>query len=804
MINQNLLLTGDDGYNLTKSLRFRSSAGASLSRTPSVAGNQQTWTWSGWFKRGILSSTQPAIFSCGTYPTNLFQVIFDNGSTADIINITNYPNSTTPNLDLRTTQVFRDPSSWYHIIIATDTTQATNANRVKLYINGVQVTAFGTATYPAQNASLNINNNGITNNIGNRPTNSNPFDGYMTEINFIDGQALTPSSFGSTNALTGVWQPARYTGTYGTNGFYLPFTNTASTTALGYDSSGNGNNWTTNNFSISSNSTYDSINDVPTLTSATQANYAVLNPLDKRSLIELTNANLHVQADSSGSWGQVRSTVAFPTTGKWYWEFVFNTGTNSFSVNGIGNSGTSLSLDYAPSSWANVYQFMGSGTLYANNSSSSYGSSLSSGDVLMVAFDRDNSAIYFGKNGTWFNSSNPATQTSPAASSISTSLTFFPMCGSVNASGGDINFGQRPFSYTPPTGFVALNTYNLPTSTIVKGNTVMDATLYTGNGGATQTITNTAGFKPDLVWIKDRSNARNNDLLDSIRGPTTGLFSNLTNAEVTSGYLSSFNSNGFTTGNDVSTNGSGETYVGWQWQAGQGTNTTNTTGSITSTVSVNPTAGFSVVTYTGTGSNATVGHGLGVAPSMYIVKSRSNGGTYYDWAVYHTGLGGNTKTMWLNLTNTVGTYPSYWNSTSPTSSVFSLGNDITVNQSSATYVAYCWSEIAGFSKFGSYTGNGSSDGPFVYLGFRPRFIMFQCTTAGSNWTIVDTARSTYNAAVLALQPNVSSAENNYANYDFLSNGFKIRGTLTNEYNVSGQTYIYAAFAENPLKYSLAR
>jgi hypothetical protein len=168
-----------------------------------------------------------------------------------------------------------------------------------------------------------------------------------------------------------------------------------------------------------------------------------------------------VQADSSGSWGQVRSTVAFPTTGKWYWEFVFNTGTNSFSVNGIGNSGTSLSLDYAPSSWANVYQFMGSGTLYANNSSSSYGSSLSSGDVLMVAFDRDNSAIYFGKNGTWFNSSNPATQTSPAASSISTSLTFFPMCGSVNASGGDINFGQRPFSYTPPTGFVALNTYNI-------------------------------------------------------------------------------------------------------------------------------------------------------------------------------------------------------------------------------------------------------------------------------------------------------------------------------------------------------
>ena len=347
----------------------------------------------------------------------------------------------------------------------------------------------------------------------------------------------------------------------------------------------------------------------------------------------------------------------------------------------------------------------------------------------------------------------------------------------------------------------------MSTPTIPAGNLFMNATTYTGTGASQTVVNGVAGqsFQPDFIWAKNRSSAANHYDIDSVRGAGQALYPNLTNAEGTdTNTISAFLSNGFNI-NGASTilNTSGSNYVAWQWKAG-GTAVSNTAGTITSQVSANTTSGFSVVTYTGTGSAATVGLGLGVAPAMIIVKSRSNGGTYYDWPVYHTGLGGNTKTMWLNLTNTVGTYPSYWNSTSPTSSVFSLGNDITVNQSSATYVAYCWTPIAGYSAFGSYTGNGSSDGPFVYLGFRPRFIMFQCTTAGSNWTIVDTARSTYNVATLTLLPNDSRAENSYANYDFLSNGFKIRGSQVNEYNVSGQTYIYAAFAENPFKYANAR
>lgn len=764
MIRTNLLLAGDDGgYNLTKSLRIRKSASAYLSRTPASAGNRNIWTVSFWAKRGILGTSQ-SWYAAGTGGN--IDTITLNSSDKITIDL----NNTTV---LTTTQVFRDPSAWYHIVFAVDTSQATASNRAKLYINGSLVTAFDTDSRSSITNNLPVTNTTVLHKYGYYDAGILYADVYYAENNFIDGQQLTPSSFGSTNALTGVWQPAKYTGTYGTNGFYLPFTNTTSTTTLGYDFSGNSNNWTTNNISLTAGTTYDSMTDVPTLTSATTANYCVMNPIDATGG-SITNGNLTVT--TTGSNINCRASFVIPTTGKWYFETTdVVTGGNNFV--GIANSTLAISASQTGAT-GSIYTGMFSNAVYG------------------FAFNFDALTYTIYKNN------------SVDASGSITSGIAYSIFIATSASGGAstaFNFGQQSFTYTPPTGFVALNTYNLPTSTIVKGNTVMDATTYTGNGGATQTITNTAGFKPDLVWIKDRSVARNNDLLDSIRGPTTGLFSNLTNAEVTSGYLSSFNSNGFTTGNDVSTNGSGETFVGWQWQAGQGSSSSNTSGSITSTVSVNATAGFSVVTYTGTGANATVGHGLGVAPSMYIVKSRSNGGTYYDWAVYHTGLGGNTKTLWLNLTNSVGTYPSYWNSTSPTSSVFSLGNDITVNQSSATYVAYCWAEIAGFSKFGSYTGNGSSDGPFVYTGFRPKFVLVKKSSGTSYWQVLDSTRSPYNLAGEDLFPNLSDAEATISSgtnqVDMLSNGFKIRNTNCND---SGGTYIYMAFAENPFKNALAR
>jgi hypothetical protein len=329
----------------------------------------------------------------------------------------------------------------------------------------------------------------------------------------------------------------------------------------------------------------------------------------------------------------------------------------------------------------------------------------------------------------------------------------------------------------------------------------MDATLYTGNG-STQTITNTAGFKPDFVWVKSRSAATDHKLTDSVRGVQKGLISNTTGAETTdTNGLTAFNSNGWSLGTDTVYNNNTATYVGWQWQAGQGSTSSNTSGTITSTVSVNATAGFSVVTYTGNAtSGATVGHGLGVAPSMYIVKSRSAAN---NWCAYHVSLGNQYATL-LNRSDASYSNINYWNNTSPTSSVFSLGNGGDTNQSSATFVAYCWTPIAGYSAFGSYTGNGSTDGPFVYLGFRPKFVMIKRTDTTANWYIFDTARDTYNAAGLELYPNLSNAESDgRPDLDILSNGMKMRSTATGQ-NANGGTYIYACFAESPFKNALAR
>jgi hypothetical protein len=336
----------------------------------------------------------------------------------------------------------------------------------------------------------------------------------------------------------------------------------------------------------------------------------------------------------------------------------------------------------------------------------------------------------------------------------------------------------------------------------------MAASTYTGTG-ATQSIVNSGNnagaisFKPDFVWTKVRSAVENNRLYDSIRAVQNVLYSNLTNAETFEpGSLTAFNSNGFTVGAAGSSNTNAATYVAWQWQAGQGSTSSNTSGSITSTVSVNATAGFSVVTFNSNATaGATVGHGLGVAPSMFIVKSRSIVG---DWGVYHASVG-NTGGLLLNSTAATNTTIQFWNNTSPTSSVFTLGNGSTVNPTSGTnMVAYCWAQVAGFSKFGSYTGNGSADGPFVYLGFRPRFVMIKTTSSVNNWIVIDSSRDPYNSPGNYLLPNTTGAEGSVSPaIDFLSNGFKLR--LSNAgWNGSSENIIYAAFAENPFKYSLAR
>jgi hypothetical protein len=639
--------------------------------------------------------------------------------------------------------------------------------------------------------------------IGNSPGGSNGIDGYLTEINFVDGSQLTPSSFGETDTTTGSWKPKAYTGTYGTNGFYLKFSDIATTSGsnagLGKDFSGNTNYWDTNNISVTAGTTYDAMIDSPTLTSATVANYAVLNPLDKGSDVTISAGNLAMQVPISTSNSVARSSIGM-SSGKWYWEVTPTTLGGTPADNAMCGLilFSSANTSYLGSTATGYGYYGNNGQKYNNNAGTSYGATYTSTDVIGVAFDADNGTLTFYKNNT----------SQGTAFTGLTAGVYFAALGNVNSS-AFINFGQRPFSYTPPTGFVRLNTFNLPDSTIVKGNTVMDATAYSGTN-VTNVIVNQGQFRPDLVWCKGRSASGSwHALFDTVRGATKGISSNATDAEYTStagNDLASFNSNGFTVGttqNWGSTNQAGQTMVGWQWQAGQGSTSSNTSGTITSTVSVNATAGFSVVIYTGTGSAATIGHGLGVAPKMIIVKNRDAADA---WQVYHAANTANPETDYLVLNTTAATADAAdrWNDTLPTSTVFSIGNGVEVNTNTEKYVAYCWAEIAGFSKFGSYTGNGSTDGVFVYTGFRPRWVLIKHTnTAGNNWRLVDTSRLGYNADNYPLFPSLSDAESATVVCDLLSNGIKFRSTAQGV-NGSGDSYIYAAFAENPFKNANAR
>jgi hypothetical protein len=588
----------------------------------------------------------------------------------------------------------------------------------------------------------------------------------MAEVNWIDGQALTPSSFGETDTDTGSWKPKAYTGTYGTNGFYLKFSDIATTSGsnagLGKDFSGNANYWDTNNISITAGVTYDAMIDSPTLTSATVSNYCVLNPIDRLTTATLSNANIAfttatTEHNAIGSIGM--------SSGKYYWEAETSAGTTQARATVYGTAASTY------------YSFAANNTVYG------------------FRFDADAGTLDYTTDGSSF-------------TSLATGLTSGPYFPYFNNNGVtsktiSVNFGQRPFTYTPPTGYNRLNTFNLPNSTIVKGNSYMDATTYTGTG-ASLSVTNAANFRPDFVWVKGRSGATDHALYDSVRGTTNDLVCNTTAAATTQAQgLTAFNSNGFTVGTLAKLNTNAATYVGWQWQAGSST-VTNTSGSISAQVRANTTTGFSVVTYTGTGSVATVGHGLGVAPKMIIAKGRTN---VDNWPVGHTSRGWDRHIL-LNSTAAEAVTGTSWNNTAPTSTVFTVGTDTRINQNTITYVAYCWAEIAGFSKFGSYTGNGSTNGPFVYLGFRPKFLLtknINTGAVGDDWFMFDSTRNPFNLTNLQLIPNLSLAEavGTTNVFDLVSNGFKIRGTAADT-NGNGNTIIYAAFAENPFKNALAR
>jgi len=451
------------GYTIARSVRLRNSASAYLNRTLTTPTSANTWTLSVWLKRGILGSSYQSLF--GTIPSTGAVIYY----AADSIVFWKAGAAVATS-----TAVYRDPSAWYHLVINS------NGTTVTAYINNVSV-----LSYTGTLANINSAN---AHYIGTRGGLAEYFDGYLTEINFIDGQQLTPSSFGSTNSTTGVWQPAKYTGTYGTNGFYLNFSDnsavtTSSNVGIGKDFSGNGNYWTSINISVTAGTTYDSMTDVPTLTSATAANYAVYNPLKLGSsgTWTVTDGNLAASNSGSNSYSIIASSIGV-SSGKWYFEFTAtNVGSGGNLDIGILQDGNSFGGSGGSASsigqFATGYCYESNGTVYNNNTSGGSYSSFTTNDVVQMALDLDNNKIYFGKNGTWQNSGNPAAGTGQIYSV--TAGTYFAAIGRASVSSqtgaATANFGQRPFTYTPPTGFVALNTYNLPAGTITTSGT------FTGN-----------------------------------------------------------------------------------------------------------------------------------------------------------------------------------------------------------------------------------------------------------------------------------------------------------------------------------
>jgi len=809
------------GYQISRSLRFNSADSAYLNRTPASTTNRQIWTWSGWVKRGKLG-VNGRVFQAREGSTgNQFFLRFSSDNTI-------YITGSSGAFELQTTQVFRDPSAWYHIVFACDTTQATSSNRFKLYVNGSQVTAFGTATYPSQNLNTTVNS-AFPHGLGAETSGpSEFFDGYITETYLIDGQALTPSSFGETNAQTGVWQPKAYSGSYGTNGFYLNFSDNSNTTAatLGKDYSGNGNNWTPNNFSVTAGAGNDSLVDSPTSYGTTdtgvggeiRGNYCTLNPLATGSGKVLVNGNLEFTSSTS-NWYFSLGTIGF-SSGKYYWEV--NMGSTNGSDMFAGIMGSGIPVNGANGLQDNVTALNTYGSLLfcddgkyqldGNTGRVAYSTALGSNQTLGIAVDMDAKSLTFYKDGV--SQGAISFSSSPMASSfVSPSFSSYATSDSARV----FNFGQRPFAYTAPSGFKALCTQNLPTPTIgattaTQANKFFNPVLYTGTGSDNRAVTG-VGFQPDFVWVKGRDIGQSHALNNAVMGVGTlkTLYSNLTASQGTYddyGYLQSLDSDGYTikngsiNGNIV--NASGYQYVAWNWKASNATAVTNTSGTITSSVSANTTSGFSILTYTGNGTNtSTIGHGLGTTPSMIIVKNRSSS---CDWIVYHVSLGG-TNNLFLNGTYQAGS-PSNGAIYAPSNTIFTTydtGSAIQSNQAGQTYVAYCFAEVAGYSKFGSYTGNGSTDGPFVFTGFRPAYVMVKRTDTTGDWRVWDTTRETYNVMSAPLYPNDSGAEasSSVNNFDVLSNGFKVRNA-TAAINANGGAYIFMAFASNPFKYSLAR
>jgi len=854
LLYNELASSSGPAYKIAKSVRFNKLPGIAtyFTRTPSSAGNRKTWTISMWFKiGGFNTNTGRTFFSTEADSSNWFSLYPGSGNNNNVFSRIGGATF----LDLFGATTWRDCASWKHYVLIYDSTEIENADRIKIFEEGIRVTDLVRSTTLANitldfetivNSTTPIyigagSNTNVVNLIG------SVWDGNIAEVVFLDGVKPTTSTklisgvarqvlteLGEFSPVTGVWEARKWTRSYGTNGYYLNFSDGTSTTTLGYDYSGNNNHFTPVGLVRNAGDANDCwTNDVPPNNGDTNpllqpsSNYCVLNALDTPDNYKLFNANSTGESITTNHVGN-RGTMAYPNTGKWYWEGIVGSNTTAASAVAVG-----VATRIAPLNTALGGANTAFGVYFVDNISSwrsttntwNATGSLTAGDTLQIAYDSANRLLWIGKNNVWYNStggttgSDPATGASPSldlSPVLDTSTELFPYI-QLYLNTLTTNFGQVSFNYTPPTGFTTLCATNISRSAVINGGKFMDATLYTGNSSS-QTIGSNYDVYPDLVWVKNRNTGDWHILTDSNTGASKYWSTNALNAQTTGAttFINAISSSGFTVGTAAPVNGSTNSLVAWQWQAGQGVTSTNTAGQVTSTVCVNQDAGFSIISYTGTGTTfgnagndyqTSIGHGLNVAPKFYVIKRLDAANFFFNYA-YTTGIDGSLDV--LNINNNNAKIDSELGIVTNTTITVPFGNN-DFGVSGGTYLIYAWAEVPGFSRMGSYVGatiGGSFVlGPFIYTGFRPKFIMIKASSTTGDWVMIDTSRNPYNpnnAAEYFLNANTFNAETTTSPViDIVANGFKLRDNGAN-YNTNGVTYFYMAFAENPFAQANSR
>ena len=810
--------TGFYTHQIANSARYNQSASAHMYRTNGTATNEDKCTMSAWVKRTKLGSHTAftGAYDSAGWGGGYLTIGMENG---DNFKFLHHPSSNAATQGQITSDaLYRDSSAFYHVVVAYDSSQGTAANRVKIYINGSQLTDITATTYPDQNQDFILNKNGCKIFIGSGGDSGGgvyqPWDGYIAEYVMIDGTAYAASDFGETK--NGVWIPKDPSGlTFGNNGVYCKFESSGD---LGNDSSGNNNDFTVSNVSA-----HDQMLDTPTFNSSSNGgNFATLGGLEKNTGgFTISEGNLKY-AVSTNNRGFIAST-GVPESGKYYWEVRVTQFGGSEDGIFLGVCEPDKMRGNLTASGRGGAEVSGAGGYTVDNyngramldgvaqSADAIGTARSVPQTFGIAIDRDNNTFKWTYDGSTYSSTYTIPSTgvlapyigsgggSNTASGVFNFGSDSTFAGLVTAGGNADENGYGDFSLSVPSGYVALCAANLPVADEVDPAQTDDyypqklftALAYSGDNGGSFTT----GFQPDLVWVKRRDGSQSNGLWDSSRGTTKVLLADSNAAEGTSSGLTAFNTDGYTMG--LYYNQSGNTYVSWSWKEGAD-------------------YGFDVVTYSGTATGSgvvNISHSLGAIPECLWHMRRTGAGG----AIRHKDLTDANYIMSNNDTMS-GSSGTGWGKSAQgsksgngnmtalgTSSTFTTNYTGLLNENGSTYVAYVWRGIEGFSKFGSYEGNGDADGSFVYTGFRPAMVIYKRIDANGSYHIYDNVRNSYNEADTFLLANESAADDTASSnaIDFLSNGFKLRNTAAG-LNGSGNDYVYMAWAHNPFKYATAR